>query len=206
MRVDYKKHKLEEEDVNKNPIFQFGKWFQDAKDANVHEPYAMTLATANKAGQPTARIVLMRKFDEKGFVFYTNYLSRKGNDILENPKAGLLFFWQDLERQVRIEGVLEKDTEQESDMYFQSRPHESKIGAWTSEQGKVIANRKVLEERFLEYSEKYPDEFVPRPPHWGGYLLRPTAIEFWQGRPSRLHDRILFTLENSIWKMERLAP
>ena len=206
MRVDYKKHKLEEEDVNKNPIFQFGKWFQDAKDANVHEPYAMTLATANKAGQPTARIVLMRKFDEKGFVFYTNYLSRKGNDILENPKAGLLFFWQDLERQVRIEGVLEKDTEQESDMYFQSRPHESKIGAWTSEQGKVIANRKVLEERFLEYSEKYPDEFVPRPPHWGGYLLRPTAIEFWQGRPSRLHDRILFTLENSVWKMERLAP
>lgn len=206
MRVDYKKHKLEEEDVNKNPIFQFEKWFQDAKDANVHEPYAMTLATANKAGQPTARIVLMRKFDEKGFVFYTNYLSRKGNDILENPKAGLLFFWQDLERQVRIEGVLEKDTEQESDMYFQSRPHESKIGAWTSEQGKVIANRKVLEERFLEYSEKYPDEFVPRPPHWGGYLLRPTAIEFWQGRPSRLHDRILFTLENSIWKMERLAP
>ncbi len=206
MRVDYKKHKLEEEDVNKNPIFQFEKWFQDAKDANVHEPYAMTLATANKAGQPTARIVLMRKFDEKGFVFYTNYLSRKGNDILENPKAGLLFFWQDLERQVRIEGVLEKDTEQESDMYFQSRPHESKIGAWTSEQGKVIANRKVLEERFLEYSEKYPDEFVPRPPHWGGYLLRPTAIEFWQGRPSRLHDRILFTLENSVWKMERLAP
>ncbi len=206
MRIDYKKHKLEEEDVNKNPIFQFEKWFQDAKDANVHEPYAMTLATANKAGQPTARIVLMRKFDEKGFVFYTNYLSRKGNDILENPKAGLLFFWQDLERQVRIEGVLEKDTEQESDMYFQSRPHESKIGAWTSEQGKVIANRKVLEERFLEYSEKYPDEFVPRPPHWGGYLLRPTAIEFWQGRPSRLHDRILFTLENSVWKMERLAP
>ena len=206
MRVDYKKHKLEEEDVNKNPIFQFEKWFQDAKDANVHEPYAMTLATANKAGQPTARIVLMRKFDEKGFVFYTNYLSRKGNDILENPKAGLLFFWQDLERQVRIEGVLEKDTEQESDMYFQSRPHESKIGAWTSEQGKVIANRKVLEERFLEYSEKYPDEFGPRPPHWGGYLIRPIEIEFWQGRPSRLHDRIVFELSGSSWKIYRKNP
>jgi len=206
MRVDYKKHKLEEADVNRNPIFQFEKWFQDAKVANVPEPYAMTLATANKEGQPTARIVLMRKFDEKGFVFYTNYLSRKGNDILENPKAGLLFFWHEQERQVRIEGVLEKDTEQESDLYFQSRPHESKIGAWTSEQGKVIESRKVLDERFLEYSEKYPDEFVPRPPHWGGYLLRPTAIEFWQGRPSRLHDRILFTLENSVWKMERLAP
>lgn len=206
MRKEYNKHKLEEADVDKNPIFQFEKWFQEAKDANVHEPYAMTLATANKEGQPSARIVLMRKFDENGIVFFTNYLSRKGKDISENPNAALLFFWHDLERQVRIEGVLEKETTEESDMYFHSRPHESKIGAWTSEQSKVIPNRKILDERFREFSEKFSFDNVPRPQHWGGYILKPNVIEFWQGRPSRLHDRILFTLENGQWKMERLAP
>ena len=206
MRIDYNKHKLEDQDVNPNPIFQFEKWFQEAKDAHVHEPYAMTLATANAEGHPSARVVLMRRFDETGFVFFTNYLSRKGVDILENPNAALLFFWQDLERQVRIEGTLEKVTREESEMYFQSRPHESKIGAWTSEQGRVIANRKVLDERFKEFSLKYPEEHVPCPPHWGGYILKPTCIEFWQGRPSRLHDRILFTLVNGAWNKERLAP
>ena len=206
MRIDYKKHKLEEGDLNDNPIFQFEKWFQEAKDAHLHEPYAMTLATSTKDGKPSSRIVLMRNFDKKGFVFYTNYLSRKGIEIMENPNAALLFFWQDMERQVRIEGVLEKVSAEESDLYFSSRPRESKLGAWTSEQSKVIKSRKVLDERFKELSKKYPDDNVPRPPHWGGYLLKPTSIEFWQGRPSRLHDRILYTLENNNWKIERLAP
>ncbi len=206
MRQDYKKHSLEEKEVNPNPILQFEKWFQDAVDNKLNEPYAMTLATADQEGKPSARIVLMRNFDEKGFVFYTNYTSRKGNDILKNPNAALLFFWQDLERQVRIEGTLTKQTAEESDTYFASRPTESKLGAWTSEQSKVIENRKVLDERFDEFSKKYADGNVPRPPYWGGYVLKPTHIEFWQGRPSRLHDRILFTLENGVWKMERLAP
>ncbi len=206
MRQDYTKHTLEEKDVNSNPVLQFEKWFNEAVDAKLEEPYAMTLATTDREGKPAARIVLMRGFDEKGFTFYTNYASRKGHDIMENPNAALLFFWQGLERQVRIEGTLIKLSAEESDDYFASRPFESRLGAWTSEQSKVIESRKVLDERFEEVSKKYADGNVPRPPHWGGYLLKPTHIEFWQGRPSRLHDRILFTMENNVWKMERLAP
>ncbi len=206
MRKEYIKHKLEEKDVNKNPILQFEEWFNAAGDSNLVEHYIMTLATADKQGRPSARIVLMRNFDENGFVFFTNYASRKGQDILENPNACLLFFWQELERQVRIEGQLEKITDKESDLYFESRPYESRLGAWTSEQSKVIDGRHILDTRFEEFSKKYADGYVPRPPHWGGYRLKPAHIEFWQGRPSRLHDRILFTLENREWKMERLAP
>jgi pyridoxamine 5'-phosphate oxidase len=206
IRQDYKKFTLDEKDVNPNPILQFAEWFKLAEESNLTEYYIMTLATADKEGRPSARIVLLRNFDENGFVFYTNYTSRKGNDILENPNAALLFFWQDLERQVRVEGTLTKQTEAESDAYFASRPFESKLGAWTSEQSKVIESRNVLDERFAEVLKKYADGNVPRPPHWGGYVLKPTHIEFWQGRPSRLHDRILFTLENNVWKMERLAP
>ncbi len=206
IRQEYKKHTLDEKDVNPNPFLQFAEWFQLAEKSNLMEYYIMTLATADKDGKPSARIVLLRNFDENGFVFYTNYTSRKGNDILENPNAALLFFWQDLERQVRIEGTLTKQTAAESDAYFESRPFESKLGAWTSEQSKVIESRNVLDERFAQVSKKYADGNVPRPPHWGGYVLKPTHIEFWQGRPSRLHDRILFTLENNVWKMERLAP
>jgi pyridoxamine 5'-phosphate oxidase len=206
MRKEYKKYNLEEKDLESNPISQFQKWFAEAEANELNEPYAMTLATATKEGKPTARIVLMRNADENGFTFYTNYTSKKGHDILENPNASLLFFWQELERQVRIEGTLEKLSAEQSDNYFNSRPRESKLGAWTSEQSKVISSRKVLDERFAEASIKYPNDNVPRPPYWGGYILKPTAIEFWQGRPSRLHDRILYTLENGIWKTERLAP
>ncbi|MGZ4157390.1 MAG: pyridoxamine 5'-phosphate oxidase, partial [Bacteroidia bacterium] len=185
---------------------QFEKWFKEAVDSKVHEPNAMTVATATIDGKPSARILLLRNFSEKGFVFYTNYTSRKGEEILENPNCALLFFWPELERQVRIEGVLKKQTAEESDKYFNTRPRTSKLGAWTSEQSKVIANRKVLDEEYAKLSQKYPDEAVPRPPYWGGYILKPEAIEFWQGRPSRLHDRILYTFENNKWKIERLAP
>ena len=160
MRQDYKKYKLEEKDVNSNPIFQFEKWFTEAKEAHINEPYAMTLATADKQGKPSARIVLMRQFDEKGFVFYTNYESRKGIEIMENPNASLLFFWQNMERQVRIEGSLQKVSAAESDLYFQSRPRESKLGAWVSEQSKIITDRTILDEGFKKLSEKYPDDYV----------------------------------------------
>ncbi|MBA3705641.1 MAG: pyridoxamine 5'-phosphate oxidase [Bacteroidetes bacterium] len=206
LRHDFAKETLDEKDVNPHPILQFEKWFKEAVDAKVNEPNAMTIATATKEGKPSARIVLLRNFDENGFIFYTNYTSRKGVEILENPNAALLFFWPELERQVRIEGILQKQTPEESAVYFQSRPRTSKLGAWTSEQSKVIASRKVLDEEYKKLSEKYPDEKVPCPPYWGGYVLKPVSIEFWQGRPSRLHDRILYTLKNNNWKIERLAP
>lgn len=206
LRHDFAKQSLDEKDVNQDAVLQFEKWFKEAVDSKVLEPNTMTLATATAEGKPSARIVLLRNFNENGFVFYTNYVSRKGNEILENPNCALLFFWPELERQVRIEGVLSKQTSEESDMYFNSRPRTSKLGAWTSAQSKVIESRKVLDEEYEKLSVKYPDEQVPRPPHWGGYILKPSVIEFWQGRPSRLHDRILYTQENNAWKIERLAP
>ncbi len=206
LRHDFSKQTLDEKDVNKNPILQFEKWFKEAVDAKVNEPNAMTLCTATVDGKPSARILLLRNFDENGFVFYTNYASRKGEEMASNPNVALLFFWPELERQVRIEGTLKKQSEQESDEYFNSRPRESKLGAWTSAQSKIISNRKVLDEELEKYSKKYPTENVPRPPHWGGYILKPIAIEFWQGRPSRLHDRVLYTSENNHWKISRLAP
>lgn len=206
LRHDFAKQTLDEKDVNADPILQFEKWFKEAVGAKVNEPNAMTVATATKDGKPSARILLLRNFDEKGFIFYTNYTSRKGIEIMENPHCALLLFWPELERQVRIEGVLEKQTVEESDSYFNSRPRGSKLGAWTSAQSKVIASRQLLDEEYEKLSKKYPDENVPRPPHWGGYLLKPTCIEFWQGRPSRMHDRIIYTLQNKNWKIERLAP
>ena len=205
LRHDFAKHSLDIRDVNENAILQFEKWFKDAVDAKVNEPNAMTLATADMDGKPSARIVLLRNFDENGFVFYTNYNSRKGTDIVKNPHAALLFFWPELERQVRIEGLLSKQSAAESDAYFRSRPRESKLGAWTSSQSKVIRSRDVLDEEYKKISEKYPGE-VPRPPYWGGYILKVNSIEFWQGRPSRLHDRLLYTLAGNSWKIERLAP
>ncbi len=206
LRHDFSKQTLDESDVNKNPFLQFEKWFKEAVDSKVNEPNAMTVATVSQAGQPSARIVLLRNFNEKGFVFYTNYTSRKGENIADNPKAALLFFWPELERQVRIEGILTKQTAEESDRYFNSRPRTSKLGAWTSEQSKVIAGREILDQEYKKLSEKYPGEEVPRPDYWGGYVLSPYTMEFWQGRPSRLHDRILYTLENNNWKINRLAP
>jgi len=206
LRHDFSKQTLDENDVHKNPITQFSKWFTEAIDAKTNEPNAMTICTASKDGKPSARIVLLRNFDDNGFVFYTNYQSRKGVEIDENPNAALLFFWPELERQVRIEGTLTKQNSNESDLYFRSRPRTSKLGAWTSAQSKVIANRETLDKEYEKLSDKYPGEDVPRPIHWGGYILKPSSIEFWQGRPSRLHDRILYTLKDKDWKIERLAP
>jgi len=206
IRHDFAKQTLDELDVIDNPIDQFAKWFEEAVGAQVIDPNAMTLCSATKEGKPSARIVLLRNFSENGFVYYSNYYSRKGSEIEENPNCALLFFWPELERQIRIEGVVQKQTPEESDLYFNSRPRESKLGAWTSEQSKKIINREVLNKEYEKISLQYPDENVPRPPHWGGYLLKPSTIEFWQGRPNRLHDRILYTFENNNWKIERLAP
>lgn len=206
LRHDFSRQTLDEKELNNDPFLQFEKWFREAVDARVSEPNAMTVATADAAGQPSARILLLRNFDGNGFVFYTNYNSRKGEEIASNPKAALLFFWPELERQVRIEGTLTRQSAEESDLYFQSRPRTSKLGAWTSEQSRVIESRSVLDETYNKLAEKYPGEDVPRPPYWGGYLLKPHHMEFWQGRPGRLHDRILFTLANDSWKISRLAP
>ncbi len=206
LRSDYSKETLETSDVNTDPLLQFEKWFQEAVDAKVNDPNAMTLCTASKEGKPSARVVLLRSFNEDGFVYYTNYLSRKGTEMSENPNCALLFFWPELERQVRIEGTVQKQTHEESDLYFQSRPRGSKLGAWASVQSKPISSRKVLEIELEKLSEKYPDENIPCPPHWGGLVLKPVSIEFWQGRPSRLHDRILYTAKNNSWKIERLSP
>lgn len=206
IRHDFAKETLDERDVIENPIFQFAKWFEEAVAAQVIDPNAMTLCSATKEGKPSARIVLLRNFSEIGFVYYSNYNSRKGSEIEENPNCALLFFWPELERQIRIEGVVQKQTPEESDLYFNSRPRESKLGAWTSEQSKKILNREVLNKEYEKIALQYQNENVPRPPHWGGYQLKPATIEFWQGRPNRLHDRILYTIENNNWKIERLAP
>lgn len=206
LRHDFSKQTLDESQVDKSPFLQFEKWFKEAVDAHVNEPNAMTVATASKSGKPAARILLLRNFNENGFVFYTNYSSRKGEEIDENPNCALLFFWPELERQVRIEGKLIKQSSAESDLYFNSRPRTSKLGAWTSPQSKVVKNRKELDELYEQTSQRFPSEDVPRPPHWGGFVLQPDSIEFWQGRPSRMHDRILYTLVNGNWRIERLAP
>ena len=207
IRKDYTLHELSENEVASNPISQFNSWFQEAVEAKVNEPNAMSLGTAVD-GQPSVRIVLLKGVDEKGFSFFTNYQSAKGEELRQNPKAALTFFWAELERQVRIEGVVEKRPEAESDTYFNSRPKGSRVGAWSSPQSQVIPDREVLEERVQEYSQKFEDtENVPRPDFWGGYVLSPTMVEFWQGRPSRLHDRIRYRLsENNSWTIERLAP
>lgn len=206
LRQDYSAAELAEADVDKSPVVQFGKWFKDALDAQLHEPNVMTLATANLTGKPTARILLLKGFDEDGFVFFTNYASKKGEQLAENPQASMVFFWPELQRQVRIDGVVSKVSAEESTAYFHSRPTGSQIGAMASPQSTVIPNREVLEERVEELKATYAEKEIPRPEHWGGYLLKPDHIEFWQGRPSRLHDRITYTSVNGIWTINRLAP
>ena len=206
LRHDFTKQMLDKTDVNTDPVLQFEKWFKEAVDAKVNEPNAMSISTVSAEGKPSSRIVLLRNFDQDGFVFYSNYNSRKGMEIHANPYASLLFFWPELERQVRIEGVLKKQSPEESNLYFNSRPRESKLGAWTSEQSKKIESRAVLDRAYAENEKKYPGNEVPRPAFWGGYVLIPESIEFWQGRASRLHDRILYSREGKSWKIDRLSP
>jgi len=207
LRRNYTKSGLIEADADPNPFKQFQQWFDQALAGQLPEPNAMTLATVAPDGKPSARIVLLKNFDEHGFVFYTNYSSHKGQQLQANPWAALVFWWAELERQVRIEGRVEKVSEAESDAYFHSRPLGSQLGAWVSQQSQVIDTREVIEVRLQELEEKYINQAVPRPSHWGGFRVIPTAIEFWQGRPNRLHDRLLYgRLEDGRWLIKRLSP
>lgn len=207
LRKDYTLEGLSETEIDLNPFIQFKKWFDQALAAQLPEPNAMTIATAMPDGKPSARMVLLKDFDERGFVFFTNYNSRKGQELAENPQAALVFWWAELERQVRISGHVEKVSENESDNYFHSRPPNSRLGAWVSNQSEVIESREVLEQRMQEFQSKYENQEIPRPSHWGGLRVIPAEIEFWQGRSSRLHDRLLYTrLDDGSWKIERLSP
>jgi pyridoxamine 5'-phosphate oxidase len=207
LRKEYQLQSLSETDVKTDPFEQFNQWWEEAVNAKIAEPNAMTLATASADGLPSARVLLFKGLNGKGFMFYTNYNSFKGQQLAENPRACLVFFWKELERQVRITGLAEKLGAKESDEYFNSRPEGSRVGAWASPQSQVIENRDWLERNKLKYEKLFNDKTIERPPHWGGYVVKPVTIEFWQGRPSRLHDRIQYTLEeNGGWKIERLAP
>lgn len=208
MRQDYSAASLSEDTTKADPIKQFEKWFNEAVESQQHEPNAMTLSTATTDGRPSARIVLLKGFDKDGFSFYTNYLSRKGKEITKNPLGALTFFWGTLERQVRIEGTIEKLSKEQSDQYFHSRPRKSQLGAVASPQSQEIASRDMLEKKWEQLEAEYGDEGeIPKPSYWGGYILKPRLIEFWQGRRSRLHDRILYKkVDNKTWKKVRLAP
>jgi pyridoxamine 5'-phosphate oxidase len=206
MRMEYGKAGLAEADVDPDPILQFGRWFEQATHAGLLEPTAMTLATATRDGRPSARMVLLRGFDQRGFVFYTNYESRKGAELAENPRAALVFWWGELERQVRIEGRVERASRSESEAYFHSRPPGSQLSAAASPQSQVIDGRAALEERVARLAADHPDGEVPLPGFWGGYRLAPEVVEFWQGRPNRLHDRLRYRRDGARWRIERLAP
>lgn len=207
LRKEYSKATLDVKSVSPNPVSQFDKWLKEAIDAKVPEPTAMNLATVSVSGRPSSRIVLLKGVEDNSFVFYSNYQSHKGKELDENPICALNFFWPELERQVRIEGIAERVSEEKSTTYFQSRPRNSQIGAWASPQSLVIADRKILEERVKELEKKFKSHpALPKPKQWGGYKIVPHMIEFWQGRESRLHDRILYTKNDSVWKINRLAP
>jgi pyridoxamine 5'-phosphate oxidase len=207
IRREYSKAVLDVQSVHQNPIQQFITWFNDAQTAQVLEPNAMTLSTVNAEGRPTARIVLLKGIENNRFVFYTNYQSRKGKDIEKNPSCALTFFWPDLERQVRIEGLVTRLDQATSEEYFQSRPRNAQLGAWASPQSAPIESREILEQRIKQLEEKFTgQEVLPKPQQWGGYAVEPVLIEFWQGRESRLHDRLLYSLEENSWKITRLAP
>jgi pyridoxamine 5'-phosphate oxidase len=209
LRMDYQKHSLDVSDVDPNPFAQFHLWFREARAAEIVEPNAMTLATADASGQPSSRTVLLKGLDDRGFTFFTNYSSRKGNDLAANPRASLTILWRELERQVNIAGPIERCSREESAAYFAQRPHGSRIGAHASQQSSPVPSRSWLEERFAALSQQWPDGSpIPLPDSWGGYRLIPTSIEFWQGRPSRMHDRILYqrTSPSSPWSIHRLSP
>lgn len=206
LRREYASRALTEADAHADPIQQFSLWFGEALKSELLDVNAMTLATATPGGEPSARIVLLKEFDDAGFVFYTNYESAKGRVLAEHPRAALLMFWAELERQVRIAGTVTKTAAQESETYFRSRPFESQIGAWASAQSRTVADRAALESRYDELAAKYAGEPVPLPPFWGGYRVMPDTIEFWQGRKSRLHDRLLYTRQGGGWLRSRLAP
>lgn len=207
VRKEYSTRGLNESDLAPSPLTQFQRWYEEAVAANVIEPNAMTLATATRDGVPSARTILLKGFDERGFIFYTNYESQKGKELAENPNAALVFYWATFERQIRITGVIDKISPEESESYFKSRPMGAQLGAWVSLQSQVIPNREVLEERLTELINELADtENIPVPPYWGGYCLAPREIEFWQGRINRLHDRFRYTRLNGDWKIERLSP
>lgn len=207
LRKDYGKMGLNEADLHADPVQQFETWFTEAANAGILEPNAFTLSTVSADGVPTSRIVLLRNFDHRGFTFYTNYNSQKGKDMAENPNVAMNFFWADVERQIRISGTVERIGTLESMDYFKSRPRASQIGAWASEQSLPLASRELLESRIAEVEKKFAGKDVEKPPFWGGICVKPRSIEFWQGRPSRLHDRLRYTrLADGGWKIERLNP
>lgn len=206
IRRDFSGKPLTEDSVHKNPIEQYAIWFEEAVNAQLLDPYAMALTTVNLNGQPSTRIVYMRGIKSEGFVFYTNYSSDKGKDLALNNKVALNFFWGELERQIRVEGIVEKVSEADSDTYFAQRPRESQIGAWASSQSEEITDRKQLEDQVAFYTSKFDGIEVSRPAHWGGYVVKPTKVEFWQGRASRLHDRIIYTKNGDDWRQSRVSP
>jgi pyridoxamine 5'-phosphate oxidase len=207
LRKDYTKASLDNSNVHKNPITQFELWFNEAVKSDVNEPNAMILSTLSKLGTPSARVVLLKGIEQGKFLFYTNYQSQKGKELDKNGACALTFFWPEMERQVRIEGVAERVDNANSEKYFQSRPRPSQVGAWASPQSAIIKDRLILEERVKEVEKKYEGfNVLPKPHQWGGYAVTPLEIEFWQGRPSRLHDRIVYTSVDGIWQINRLAP
>ena len=206
LRKEFAQRELSETNVDRDPFAQFQRWFDDAVRAHVHLPTAMALATATTDGRPSARMVLLKLMDNRGFVFFTNFESKKADDLTKNPNASLLFHWVELERQVCIDGSVERATREEAEQYFKTRPYESQLSAWASKQSSVIPSRSELEKSFEEVRARYPSDEVPLPPFWGGFRVIPTTFEFWQGRENRLHDRIRYRKEAEQWVIERLAP